>query len=204
MDMTWSSGPHYPLSTSLAFLFTIAYAIWCAVTIARRGSARPGFLAVVPFLASIPIVWWGYVQVIRAMSISGGGRAALAAGLAEALWMLCFGAAVSAVLALVTAIRGPRHGSRRSTVMTVFALAAAAGVSIWFAPFVLGGRYDLLLLQRVFFGSIALLIAIIVLLLIGTWRHPPAPLAVAAINLVVCIAAWQQIEVYRRIAMTGF
>lgn len=204
--MTWTSGPHYPLATRLALLFTSGYAIWCLAGIIRRRSTRPGFLAVVPVLVNLPFVWNGFVNLSRGMSLSGGGRGALSAGLAEALLSLWLGATVSAALAGIASIRGPRHGSARSSAVTVLVLAILGGATLWFARFVGDTRvFDASLTGQAAIGGVSAAIVVVVFLAIAARKRvQPSPIAVAATATILAVLTWQQIGIYRRIAMMGF
>ena len=121
-DFTFSTVHiHVPLYLRAAVFSTVLYALWCSLTAyshRRRlhgwfwRPTAPARLSLLPLLFNVPIVWFGYSRVARAMSISGAGRAALAAGLAGALSPLFLASVVSAILAGVILLVPAVHAGR--------------------------------------------------------------------------------------------
>lgn len=161
----------------------------------------PGALALVPLLCSIPVVWPGFANVAAGIAVSGGGRAATAAGVAETLAFLFHGAVASAVLALVAAVRGPHDAQRLVSATALLLGGALAGVVLWY-----GSRLHALpapALPRL--GALTSALAAAAFFGWAAWRRAkPSPIAVLVIALTIVIAAWQQIEIHRHTAMTGF
>ena len=204
MDMSWSHVyVTYPLSMRIGFLITFVYSAWCVMTLVRRRSSQPGVLAVIPLLVSLPGVFLAFARVAEGMARSGAGPVALSAGLAEALHSLFIGAVVSALLALVGAVRGPRESSLRATVATVLFMAIPAAVTIWFAADLGSVRWFAQpQVQRSLGGSIVTAVASIAFLAIAFRRRlQPSVIAVGVTAVAIAVVVWQRIEMYRRVAM---
>lgn len=131
MEMTFSHiHIHRPLWQTWLTLATIFYVIWCLWWRCRRGN--PALLASVPMLIGFVMSWVGLVRVIRGAAISGGGRASMSAGLAEALFMIFFGAGLSAFLALVAAVVLRRErGARVVQVYVLLVGCILIAVLVW-------------------------------------------------------------------------
>lgn len=205
MDMTFSTvHGHHSFLSNMGVLFTLIYGFWCLVVLIRRKSKRPAFLAIIPFLVSVPIAWADYVNVIRGMALSGGGRASTAAGFAEALMSLALGAIASAVLAIVASIRGPRGGDARSSAAAVLVQAILAGLTFWFAQAVPNGTLDLRLLHQL---SPAIILSAVVLATLSAgllMRHlRVSPIAIAVIMAIVVMVVRAQVNAYVRVAIGG-
>lgn len=202
MEMTFTSVCRLPSALSqTGFLFTLIYGIWCLIVLVRRKSARPSFLAIIPFLVIVPIVWSSYVNVMEGMALSGGGRASTAAGFADALMMLEMGALTSALLALVASIRGPRGGNTRSSAAAILVHATLAGLTLWFARAVSNGALDLLLhqLRPVVILFAAALVAFSAALLMR--RLHASPIAIAVVMAIIVFVTHAQIRRFAAIAM---
>lgn len=229
-----------PLCLVAALTTTVVYAIWYVVTAIRyhrqidtsswRAFADPAPLAVLPLLANIPVAWFGFERVVRAMSVSGSGRAALSAGVAEALVPLSFGTAISGVIAVfatVLAALQPRlnrsyqqqhenvepHGIK---LPLVFGMVAIAGVfaTCRFAAHLFGsGSFARAYEQEAHVGlvvssAIALAGAITCLRSAQTRKkievrggaHTISLCIIAVISILATIDIWRAIDFYRRAA----
>jgi hypothetical protein len=121
-DFTFSTVHlHVPLYLRAAVFSTVLYAVWCSLTayghrLRLHGwfwrPAGPALLCLLPLFVNVPIVWFGYSRVAQGMSISGAGRAALSAGLAEALSPLFVASVVSSILAGVVLLIPTAHALR--------------------------------------------------------------------------------------------
>ena len=183
-------------------VFILVYGIWCLAVLVRRRSSRPAFLAVIPFLVGLPVVWSSYINVMRGMAISAGGPASTAAGFADALTMLTVVAIASALLATVATIRGPRGGDMRASAAGVLIPAILAGVTVWFARAVANREVDLAALDQ--FSPALILTAVVIvatsvaLLLRGL---STSPIAVAVIMAAIAFLAFAQAAAFEKIAM---
>lgn len=198
---------HHSLGVQLAVFFILVYGLWCLITIILRRSRRPGFLALLPLFVTVPVAWLSYLNVLEGMSRTGsGGRAALNAGLAEAILSLGIGALATTGLAIVALVRGPRQGSSLAASAVAAALVAAlAGVTLWYGTY----AYRMLTTRLEYpphplAGAIGTAVAIVAYLVFA-WRRQfyPSPLAVATAAALATLVVRQQVVIYQRIAISG-
>lgn len=185
-------------------LFLSVYGLWCLITIVLRRSEKPAFLALVPLFVTVPFAWLSYASIIHLlMTTVGSGRATRAAVFAEVIGLLGAGACVTAVLAVVALLRGPRQGtSSAASVVAAAVTAGLAGVTIWFASYTMhGGMPRVPNLQIPVAGGIVTAV-VIVAYLVFAWRRKlyPSAIAVAAIAVLVVLVARWQFEIYWRMA----
>jgi hypothetical protein len=193
MFTCWHSG----LTRWLLLVLTV-YGLWCLITIVLRRSKRPGFLALVPLFVTMPVVWLEYANLLMAMAFSvGGGRPSLAVGFVQAMVVFGTGVCVTAALAIVALLRGPRQGTSVAASATGAVVAAAlAGITLWFAAYALDGwPSHVPSMQLALAGSIGSAVAIVLYLLFA-WRRQwyPSAVAVAITAVLVAIAARLQFE----------
>ncbi len=230
-----------PVYLVAALIATVAYSIWYVATAIRhhrkigawfwRSSARPALLAVLPLLANTPVVWFGFERVVRAMSVSGGGRAALSAGVAEALVPLSLGTAMSGVIAAFGTVFAPLRlrldrssqqqlenvPPRSIKLPLVFGLLAGAGVlatcrfaARLFESAKFARAYEQAAIVGLVLSSAVAVAALITSLSPARTRkrievrgggHTTSLCLIAIISILSSIGAWRAIGFYRRVAL---
>jgi hypothetical protein len=182
MDMELSTACGYPsLAFRLAVLGTflfIPFGIWLS-----RRSAYPSVVALVPILGNLAAAFFGLGRAAYGMTMYGGGRRALAAGCAEALLPLEFGAAATLIIAGVAAVWPGRHSAgsiaeRRllGIVMMVVALFSAVGIltANWLATIASARPFSASLHNLLLGVACALLVACLLTLIAVCRRGTPA------------------------------
>lgn len=190
-------------------------------------TAAPVMLALLPLLIGTALTCTAFVNVFHSMAVSGsGGFAAVAAGLYEAIVCVMYGAAASAVMALIGFIRALRHGDDQvdapNGTAAVTALLAAglllAGGAVLLPLTLVGAPVAewLPLLQPVpwakWLSRVVLVLAVAVLIVFRArtpraeipWRwHARTLGAVFAACMVLAVVAWVVSRRMLQIAMHG-
>jgi hypothetical protein len=183
------------------------------------------FLPLMPLSFNAVLVWIFLAKVARGMSLTGGSRGALCAGLAEALFPLFASSAASAAMAaflLILCANQAIHDSGRSQFRGSFAYPALALslslaiAALWFSHRLFHlAAFDARLLRDAQIGFVvAALVALITIALairarrmrfeVPPWRaHAIALTALLVICTTLAIVAWRSMEFYRAVAMRG-
>lgn len=201
---------HGSPAVQLAIVFIMVYGLWCLVTILRRRSTKPGFLALMPLFVTVPVAWWSYLNAMEGLAIAdlerGRRPAWVNVGFEEAILTLGVGALATTALATVALLRGPRQGtSLAASAVAVAVIAALTGITLWYGTYayeVLPTRYEAIAHPLV--GSIGTAVAIAAYLLFA-WRRQfyPSAFAVTAAAALATLVVRYQIEIYRQMAMPG-
>jgi hypothetical protein len=133
MEMTLATNCSSPgLLAKLLILACLFWPFIAASFLSRRStSAGPMAAVLVPLALSVSGMLMGLYRALEGMSISGGGRAAVSAGIAEALMFLRIGAFFAVIVLIVAAIRRHRPFVDRLTA-ALFALLVAETIGALF------------------------------------------------------------------------
>jgi hypothetical protein len=170
----------------------------------RGRSSVPLAAMIVPFAMATCGTWVGLINVLRGASISGGGRASMAAGIAEALTMLIFGAFSASAVALVALIRRHRPVADRGVLILTVLIVANAVAAIVMTPawpqVWIGAWTALGIAVAAFVWLFAVACTIV-----APHPHPLPRYAVAVFASIagVAILAWRHAEAFMHIARYG-
>lgn len=211
MDMSWSFVSAHPSPTrQLVSLFELVWPIAVAFFLRRRVASAAPALAMLIVLGVVQCgIWLSFVNILEGLSISGSGRAARAAGLAEALGMF-IGAALSMLAIAVVALI-----KRHQPLVDRMTAAIAAALAIQMAAMLLFASRLAPVGAQVYVAFAWAAIALVTTIAASIWlvrvhrgRVEPVPLrgavlVVALSYAVIGVTIWQQIRRYVLIAMTG-
>ncbi|HYC61625.1 MAG TPA: hypothetical protein VEK79_18865 [Thermoanaerobaculia bacterium] len=210
MDLS-STHVHYPPSYTLPVLFCVLWTFIVLALLTRRGrSAGPVAAALVPLALFTAATCVGLINTTRGMAISGsGGRASVAAGIAESFGALYAAAFFMATVAVFAAIRLHRPFADRLTatlfavlMIDIVAARVAAGTlaqMTWQSYVAAAGVITALLIA---------IIAVVWTVLVGRGRVnsralPYGITIMLAVAVIAGVMVWQTIQQYRAIAMYG-
>lgn len=202
MDIT-SLHIHRALTTQLVMLFCLAWP-FLAFALIRRSerSSAPVTAMLIPLAIALAETWLAIVRVLTGMALSGGGTSWIAAGIAEALRTMVFGAISATFVALVALLRRHRPLLDPPSAILVALWIAVANAALF-------GKYASVL---PFVGaSAAFVIAIAAfawLFLVSrrrmTSRPVPFGVPVAAATVILLLfLVWQRATFYIAMAMAG-
>jgi hypothetical protein len=232
MDMSVTTVCSSPsLTQRLVILFIIFYPMGILISsIGRRGRAPLSFvtvpLALAPIFAGMAGAWSSLARVYNSLPITFSGRAARAAGVAEAQVTLTFGASVALLLSAIALLRALSYRRVVSTqgnpsyvlsqcILALGALGVLAAellASITLVHSSVGFSrasvsYSLVLAA---FASIAALVSVVLVIHarrqdLALCKEPGIVVAatMTIVSLVVCIAGWRLADHFIRIAMFG-
>lgn len=124
----------YPLWLRVSFLGTLLFP-FAAVYFARTRRDPIGML-LIPVAGRLVATWLGLLRLAQGMSLSGAGRRAASAGGAEAQLPLLFGLVVTALVAVVCAVRPPPAAPRRINLVVPPVMIVLLGSELWFSWYV--------------------------------------------------------------------
>lgn len=212
MELNWTSIDYGP-STTVPVLATILYTTWF-VLFARRARRTAALmpLTIPPLLLGAFAAWVGLANTARAASIFPGSRVAVAAGFADALSVVRFGLAITALCALIAIVGSLSQddviGAYPRPPIVIAVLCALPGSAALITPAVFRGSFafwNATLIAA--FLSLALLIPLAVVAMLGHRRTVSRRNQLLALGITLAIAllhtavAWWLVDHYRKIAL---
>lgn len=173
----------------------------------RATSAGPVAAALVPLALSGTGVWFGLIRTMEGRSLIGGGTAAVAAGIAEALTMLYMGGFFAILTIAFAAIRRHRPIVDRMTAALLALLILSLTGALFSAAAIANGAGNISLFLAAAIVTAALAVAATIwTYLTGRGRAPSTPLPhglpVATILIAVMgVVVWELAHGYIAIAM---
>ncbi|HEX6101158.1 MAG TPA: hypothetical protein VF432_32885 [Thermoanaerobaculia bacterium] len=184
-------------------LFCMAWP-FLALAFIRRGerSSAPLVAMLIPIAVGLSGAWLSLVDVLGALPVTGGGRAARAAGVAEALLLILIGAGCAGCVGVVALMRRHRPVLDRGAALLAALLVAGIGTALAVRPTI-----PLSLACAAATGVLAIAMFVWLFLVMRKRVAPRAvPLGTAglAVAMAATIAAtWQQMQAHIRIAIGG-
>jgi hypothetical protein len=184
-------------------LFCMAWP-FLALAFIRRGerSSAPLVAMLIPIAVGLCGTWLGLVDVLGALPVTGGGRAARAAGVAEALLLILIGAGCAGCVGVVALMRRHRPVLDRGAAVLAALLVAGIGAALAVRPTI-----PLALAFAAATGVLAIAMFDWLFLVVRKRVAPRAvPFGTAglAVAMLATIAAtWQQMQAHIRVAIGG-
>lgn len=169
----------------------------------KTRSSAPLAAMILPFALAACGTWVGLINVVRGAEMVGSYTgAAMAAGVAEALMMLVFGAFAASAVALVALIRRHRPVADRGVLVLTALVVTNAVAAIVFAP-----AMPIAIVGAITALAIAVA-AVVWLFAVARTIVTPHPLPRSAVVVfvsivLVAIVAWQRVEAFVHIAQYG-
>lgn len=213
MEMTLVTNCSSPsLITKLIVLCCLFWPIAAASFLSPRSkSAGPIAAALVPLALSVGGMLIGLLRTLEGMAISGSGRggAAAAAGIAEALAFLMTGACFAVIVIVVAAIRRHRPFVDRLTAVLFALLFAEVAGALFISATIASGMWQFYAtLTGAGVAGVVALIAAVWTFLTGRGRVSSRPLpfgvwAIAVLCVVTGVIVWRWVLHYMAIARFG-
>jgi hypothetical protein len=214
--MELSSVHPYPSTAAqVTALFCLFWPILVAGLLRKREiSAAPMAAMAAPLAFSLASVFDGLCNVMRGMAISGsGGRASVAAGAADALFMLATGTVSAVVVLIIALLRRHRPFLDRMTVflfaVVLLGVIEAIVLVNWLGSGPPQSWHFHLAVATTVLARLVAIAALVWSFLAGLGRITSRPIpygvtAIASLWVIGGVIVWQIIQHHRDIAMHGW